>query len=53
MPNETGGVLGTFDENEEINPPGSCVLGGEKSGLVIGTGLTVHTSGGTLSISEE
>ena len=53
LENETGGVLGTFDENEEINPPGSCVLGGEKSGLVIGTGLTVHTSGGTLSISEE
>ena len=53
LENETGGVLATFDESEEINPPGSCTLGGEKSNLVIGTSLTTHTGGGTLSVSEE
>ena len=54
LENVTGGVLGTFDENAEINPPGECTLSsGLKEGLVIGTGLTVHTGGGTLAVSEE
>ena len=53
LANETGGVLATFDENEEINPASLCSLSGEESGLVIGTILSAHASGGTLSISEE
>ena len=54
LENETGGVLGTFDENGEINPPGDCTLSeGLHEGLIVGTGLTTHTGGGTLSVSEE
>ena len=53
LENETGGVLGAFDESEEINPPGSCSLGGASAFLIVGSSLTVHTGGGTLSVSEE
>jgi hypothetical protein len=52
--NVTGGIEGEFSEtNEEITKPGECSLSKEKSGLVVGKGLTVDTAGGTLTLSSE
>jgi hypothetical protein len=50
LTNGTGDVNGTFSENEAITPRGNCTFGGEKKGLVVGTGLT-SVSGVTLSVS--
>jgi len=50
MTNETGGVNGVFEEAETFNPAGNCSIGGEKEGLVVGTGLVTSTAG-TLTVS--
>ncbi|HEY5287012.1 MAG TPA: hypothetical protein VIJ50_07900 [Solirubrobacteraceae bacterium] len=49
--NVTGGVEGVFSENEEITAPGTCEVGGAKSGLVVGSGVSKPDSG-TLTVSE-
>jgi hypothetical protein len=49
LTNETSGVLVRFEENETMNPPGSCSDSGKL--LIIGEGLMVDTSTGTLTVS--
>jgi hypothetical protein len=51
LTNVSGGVNAEFSENETINPPLNCSLGGEKSGLVLGSSL-ITSSSGTLTVSE-
>jgi hypothetical protein len=49
LTNETGGVLGVFEEGETVNLPGTCLSGG--TALTVGEELTVDSSAGTLTVS--
>jgi hypothetical protein len=53
LTNETGGVQALFEENETINKPGNCSVGGEKEFLVVSVGasLIALTGSGTLTVS--
>lgn len=50
--NVATGVEGIFSESETITPAANCTIGGEKAGLAVGSGITTHLTGGTLSVSE-
>lgn len=47
--NVTGGVEGSFSENELVTPPGNCTVGGSGKGLVVGSGVTTSPTGLTVS----
>jgi hypothetical protein len=47
--NVTGGVEGIFNESEAITPAGNCTIGGEKAGLVVGSGHSTSPIGLTVS----
>jgi hypothetical protein len=49
--NVTGGVEGVFEEAETFNPRGTCSIGGAKTALTVGKGITAPTTGGTLTVS--
>jgi hypothetical protein len=49
--NITGGVEGIFEENETTNPKGNCSIGGAKTALTVGKGITTPNNGGTLTVS--
>lgn len=49
--NVTGGVEGVFENNEATNPRGKCSIGGAKTALTLGSGLTALTGAGTLTVS--
>jgi hypothetical protein len=55
LENGVSDVLAEFlAEDEELNPPGNCSVGGSKQALIgseNGPGLIEHTGGGTLSVS--
>jgi hypothetical protein len=50
LTNETGGILGLLEENETLNPAGTCSPDGGKA-ITVGEGLLVDTSAGTLTVS--
>jgi hypothetical protein len=51
--NGVNGVVGEYSEtNESVTVPGNCTLGGEKQGLLAGSGELIDSEGGVLSLSE-